>query len=215
MARFGGDLVHALSSPGPGPRLHLLVCPGDFVASDAVIAAVWPAEAVDAACAAAIRRSVDVRNQRDTVQDGGFGVRQRADIALKALSPGINDPTTAVTCIDDLQAVLTRLAGQDLPATARRAVDSPVVVVARQRAVAEYLEMMVEIGRYATTNARVADAVFAALARIATAAAHGPAVDRLAFVEEVAATVANPAIEQAHTDHDRAQLGAALRRVRA
>ncbi len=38
--------------------------------------------------------------------DPGFGVRQLVDIALKALSPGINDVTTALTCIDYLGAVL-------------------------------------------------------------------------------------------------------------
>lgn len=56
-----------------------------------------------------------VGHQRTTVQDAGFGVRQIVDIALKALSPGINDTTTAVTCVQYLTAVLARLAGRRLP----------------------------------------------------------------------------------------------------
>jgi uncharacterized membrane protein len=51
-----------------------------------------------------------VGRQRTTVQDAGFGIRQIVDVALKALSPGVNDTTTAVTCIHYLSALMTRLA---------------------------------------------------------------------------------------------------------
>jgi len=47
---------------------------------------------------------------RTTVQDVGFGIRQIVDIALKGLSPGINDTTTAVICVDYLTAILARMA---------------------------------------------------------------------------------------------------------
>jgi len=43
-------------------------------------------------------------------QDASFGIRQIVDIALKALSPGVNDTTTAVMCVDYLGAILDRLA---------------------------------------------------------------------------------------------------------
>lgn len=47
---------------------------------------------------------------RTVQQDPAFGVRQIVDIALKALSPGINDTTTAVMCIDSLGAILVHVA---------------------------------------------------------------------------------------------------------
>ena len=47
--------------------------------------------------------------QRTVEQDAAFGIRQIVDVALKALSPGINDTTTAVMCIDYLTAILVRL----------------------------------------------------------------------------------------------------------
>ncbi|MHB1215149.1 MAG: DUF2254 domain-containing protein [Thiobacillus sp.] len=47
--------------------------------------------------------------QRTMEQDAAFGIRQIVDVALKALSPGINDTTTAVMCIDHLTAILVRL----------------------------------------------------------------------------------------------------------
>ncbi len=47
--------------------------------------------------------------QRTVEQDAAFGIRQVVDVALKALSPGVNDTTTAVMCIDHLTAILVRL----------------------------------------------------------------------------------------------------------
>ena len=48
-------------------------------------------------------------------QDVGFGLRQLVDIAERALSPGINDPTTAVQAIDHLHDIVRRLATRALP----------------------------------------------------------------------------------------------------
>jgi uncharacterized membrane protein len=51
-----------------------------------------------------------ISSQRTIEQDAGFGLRQIVDIALKALSPGVNDTTTAIIGIDHLGAVLAQLA---------------------------------------------------------------------------------------------------------
>lgn len=56
---------------------------------------------------------------RTVEQDAAFGVRQIVDIALKALSPGVNDTTTAVTCVDYLSAICARVAGRRTPDTRR------------------------------------------------------------------------------------------------
>ena len=58
---------------------------------------------------------------RTVEQDAAFGVRQLVDIALKALSPGINDTTTAVSCVDYLGALLLRLAGRRIESPVRTA----------------------------------------------------------------------------------------------
>lgn len=62
--------------------------------------------------AKALLREYAVGPYRTLDHDVGFGIRQLVDIALKALSPGINDTTTAVTCVDYLGAVLVRLANR-------------------------------------------------------------------------------------------------------
>jgi uncharacterized membrane protein len=51
-----------------------------------------------------------VNVQRSVYQDPSFGIQQLVDIALKALSPGVNDTTTAVISIDHLSAILARAA---------------------------------------------------------------------------------------------------------
>ncbi len=51
-----------------------------------------------------------VSHYRTIAQDAAFGIRQIVDIALKALSPGVNDTTTAVVCMDYLGAILAALA---------------------------------------------------------------------------------------------------------
>jgi uncharacterized membrane protein len=67
---------------------------------------------------------------RTVDQDPSFGIRQLVDIALKALSPGINDTTTAVMCVDYLAAILVRLASRQI-ATARRLDQGELRVIAR------------------------------------------------------------------------------------
>jgi uncharacterized membrane protein len=57
-----------------------------------------------------INAAVDTGFERTNVQDVGFGFRQLSDVAARALSPGINDPTTAVHVIGHLSDLLCRLA---------------------------------------------------------------------------------------------------------
>ncbi len=66
------------------------------------------------ACDAVIR-SFAVSRYRTVDQDVGFGIVQIVDVALKALSTGVNDTTTAVTCIDYLTAILAQLAPRRIP----------------------------------------------------------------------------------------------------
>jgi len=60
----------------------------------------------------ALRGPLALGAQRSSAQDVAFGIQQIVDVALKGLSPGINDTTTALMCIDRLGVVLRRLAGR-------------------------------------------------------------------------------------------------------
>ena len=68
---------------------------------------------------AALRAAYSINRNRTVHQDCAFGIRQLVDMALHALSPGINDTTTAVMCVDYLTAILARLASRDIPSAHR------------------------------------------------------------------------------------------------
>ena len=61
-----------------------------------------------------LRRSIHLGDQRSFEQDPKYALRLLVDIAIKALSPAINDPTTAVQAIDQIEDLLRRLARCDL-----------------------------------------------------------------------------------------------------
>ena len=83
---------------------------GDFVCVGAPIARVWNADDLLVRTRAQIVAAVSVERERTIREDPLFGLRQLVDVAEKALSPGINDPTTAVTVLDQLHEVLRRVA---------------------------------------------------------------------------------------------------------
>lgn len=56
--------------------------------------------------------AVDLGPVRTMQQDVEFGIRQVVDVALKAISPAVNDPSTAATCIDHLSRLLVRIAAR-------------------------------------------------------------------------------------------------------
>jgi uncharacterized membrane protein len=97
-----------------------------------------------------------IGNQRTLDQDAGFGLRQLVDIALKALSPGINDTSTAVMAIDRLGSLLALLAGRDLGSPVR-AEDGQVRVIARRPDFASYLATAFDQVR---TNALADEAIY-------------------------------------------------------
>jgi uncharacterized membrane protein len=63
----------------------------------------------------AVRRAICVGRVRAVEGDPGCGIRQLTDIALRALSPGINDPTTAVDVIQYLRAPLHEILSSHPP----------------------------------------------------------------------------------------------------
>lgn len=71
------------------------------------------------AVTAAVRGAVHVGATRTMHQDPAFGIRQLVDVALRALSPAVNDPTTAQDAIFHVAAVLRDLLERDSPSRTR------------------------------------------------------------------------------------------------
>lgn len=93
--------------------------PGQFVACGAALARVWPPEALDAALAKKLRGRFITGGKRTPEQDVEFAAGQLVEVAVRALSPSLNDPFTAVACLDWLGAGLCRAARGRAPGPVR------------------------------------------------------------------------------------------------
>lgn len=125
---------------------------GDFVIRGDPLAEVWglPESEDDA-----VRRAVCLGVEREVTDDPAYGVRQLTDIAERALSPSLNDPTTAVECVNRLHEVLRGLGEVEIP-TGHYADDAGVVRVSvGVRGWEDHLEMLGELVRHATSEPRV------------------------------------------------------------
>jgi uncharacterized membrane protein len=92
---------------------------GDFVVQNTALASLALEEAPDQETIAALIDTFSISRHRTVEQDAAFGIRQIVDVALKALSPGINDVTTAVMCVDYLTVILARLSTRQIPSSHR------------------------------------------------------------------------------------------------
>jgi uncharacterized membrane protein len=93
---------------------------GDFVPAGAALLRLWSRQPADPRQVDEMLDRVVITDERTVHQDPGFGFRQLVDIAERALSPGVNDPTTAVQALDQIHDLLRRLATRSFPPAARR-----------------------------------------------------------------------------------------------
>lgn len=88
--------------------------PGEFVGMGETVVSVAMARPPDEKMIAALNDAYGMDAFRTLDQDPAFGVRQLVGMALKALSPGINDSTTAETCLDHIGVILACCARRNL-----------------------------------------------------------------------------------------------------
>ena len=96
-------------------QIRLLSRPGDFVTAGQVLLEASPAASVEPEVADDCRSAFAFGRKRTPLQDLRFGIDELVEIAARALSPGVNDPFTAIACIDWLGAAITLLAERHLP----------------------------------------------------------------------------------------------------
>lgn len=89
--------------------------PGDFVFERNPLAVVEGCDRLDEPVHKQIRRAFVQGKYRSLQQDVEFPIQQLVDMALRALSPSLNDPYTAVNCIDRLGAALCHLSDRQTP----------------------------------------------------------------------------------------------------
>jgi uncharacterized membrane protein len=93
--------------------------PGHYVVATRPLVLVWPGNRITDQLMKRVNSAFVLGNQRTSGQDIEFAVNQLVEIAIRALSPGVNDPFTAMTCVDHLGSALCRLAQRDMPSPYR------------------------------------------------------------------------------------------------
>ncbi|MGE5208366.1 MAG: DUF2254 domain-containing protein [Alphaproteobacteria bacterium] len=89
--------------------------PGEFLAESELLAEVMPAARLDDELCDQIRGTVFFGKQRTPTQDIEYSIDQLVEVAVRALSPGVNDPFTTITCIEWLGDALIRVARREIP----------------------------------------------------------------------------------------------------
>jgi uncharacterized membrane protein len=107
-----------------------------------------------------VRAAVGLGGERTMEEDPGFGFRQLVDIATRALSPGINDPTTAATVVARLHDLLRSIAGRTIHGPRRNDEGGSLRVVLPVRDWPDYLDLACrEIREYGAESSQVMTAL--------------------------------------------------------
>ncbi len=127
VSAFDRELLVAAAT-GAGATIELAVAVGEFVDPGQVLVRVHGA-GEGAIAAELLRAGVEIGEERTIELDPAFAMRIVVDTAIRALSPAVNDPTTAVQGIDVLEPLVRELAGRDLDASFARGGDGRVRLV--------------------------------------------------------------------------------------
>lgn len=96
-------------------RIRVEHRPGAYVVRGSPLVTVWPAARASDRLAERVNAAFVLGTQRIPTQDIEFSIDQLVEIAARALSPGVNDPFTAVACVNRLGSALYRLAPRPVP----------------------------------------------------------------------------------------------------
>jgi uncharacterized membrane protein len=176
---------------------------GAFVVENSPLASLALENPPDEEIVAALRAGYNIDRHRTVHQDCAFGIRQLVDIALRALSPGINDTTTALMCVDYLTAVLARLVSRDIPPSHHYDNGELRVIYRRQTFASLVAESFDEIRGCASGNATVMLKMLAALQTIASLT---NLPGRRRVLREQVDCIAELAGRSIEAPHDRARL---------
>ncbi|MEZ4656262.1 MAG: DUF2254 domain-containing protein [Caldilineaceae bacterium] len=113
------ELVRLAAADNMLIRMERMV--GDFVSAHGDFLTIWPADHLSDDLAEKLRAAFDIGTERTMLEDLLLGLRQLEDIALKAVSPAVNDPTTASNCVNYMTNLLIQAA--ELPELPRRRYD--------------------------------------------------------------------------------------------
>jgi uncharacterized membrane protein len=175
-----------LAAVPPGSTVRLETRVGSYLIRDEPLARIWPAPDAETGRRAGrlIGEAVIVGATRTMQQDIDFALRQLNDIGLRALSPAVNDPTTAIEVILRVSSIMRPLLQAELPAQAQRDADGRILLTPWDLDHAEYVRHAYgQIRLYAGAHPQVALTLVRVLRMLRDVAVEAP--DRSAAVDEL------------------------------
>ncbi|MEO5781573.1 MULTISPECIES: DUF2254 domain-containing protein [Arthrobacter] len=191
--------------------IRIDVDPGSSLIAGVPFATVWPDDARDhlneeetETLTAAVHSAAGTGFERTAAQDPAFGFRQLADVAARALSPGINDPTTAVHVLAHLSSLLCFLVERDMRDRVVADDDGKARVVLALPGFASLLELsLAQARRYGLQDPEVGERIITLLQEVAWRDNGGRHREALAMqLSELRATID----AQEYTDAERDRL---------
>ncbi|HLL90788.1 MAG TPA: DUF2254 family protein, partial [Tepidisphaeraceae bacterium] len=187
--------------------------PGDFLVRGEPLLWVRPADRCRPELADAVRPLFMFGTSRTTEQDVEFAIDQMAEIAVRALSPGTNDPFTAVTCVDWLGSALARIAAGDLHSPWRHDAGGKLRIVARVTTFPAYCDAAFDqVRHYAKGSLNVHVRLLEAIAK---ALPHTKTDAQRAALLHHAELIVRQGRDSFPEAHDRCQIEAAYARATA
>jgi uncharacterized membrane protein len=142
---------------------------GQFVPAGVPLARVLKPERMPAGGATHLVAAIDIGPSRTMQQDVEFGIIQIVDIALRAMSPAVNDPSTAITCVDQLSRIMIQWIGRVPPSSHYYAPPHVLRLVVPWMSIDSLLDAAFEqIRHYATADVAVSLRLMRALGDIAS-----------------------------------------------
>jgi uncharacterized membrane protein len=186
---------------------------GEFAILGNPLVSVAPASALTPEIAEVCASCFDLGPSRTLQQDVHFGIRQIVDIGLKAISQAVNDPSTAVTCIDHVARILCRLARRRiLPLEGKDPDTGRLLMVRRAVTFQASLDLAFnQLRQYGRRDMAVSLRMLHALTEIAMATDHAPHQRRVLHHADLIEAKLDPEFH----DADCEQLHARLTRLRA
>ena len=154
--------------------------PGTFAHPGHVLFDAWPKERLSQEARDALLSAIALGNTRNVSQDLLFLFDELVEIAARALSPGVNDPFTAVTCLDWLAAAFSQMAGGQRPDPLRVDKKGKLRVIVEPVSFAAYLEYTFgHLRQYAAADMIAGSHLIGILGQIAPSCRHADEFEAL------------------------------------
>jgi len=120
--------IDMLDAVGPGTVVRLETRTGAYIHQGEPLVTLWPPPKTPSRVARRLTRAIEVAPMRTMQQDVDFALRQLVDVALRAASPAVNDPTTIVEVTLRIGSLLRKLLLSELPPLAVERPDGRVLL---------------------------------------------------------------------------------------